>query len=205
MLKDKSIKRKNLRGRPPSLEARNAALAAAYALFEEKGLPGVTMEAVASRAGIGKPTLYRYWPNAHSLTMAAVLKYAKPDQPASSIPHDGLQFIEALRDSLSRFIDMFVTGKGRQMASMLAGMEMDSELAKAFRSQILLKSRAEGVTILHDARSKGQLPTLLIEPLADMLYGAIFYRLLIGHGGLDRSFVDDLIYLVPQFDRKQKP
>lgn len=200
-MKDGNVsKLKNPRGRPRSVEARKSALDSAFALFEERGFPGVTMDAVASRAKIGKPTLYRYWPNAHALVMAAVLERTKRDEPSSASPNASLPFIEAMRGSLARFVAMFATDKGRQMASMLAGMEMDSELAKAFRSQILLKSREEGLAILQDARSKGQLPDKPIEPLADMLYGAIFYRLLIGHRGLGTDFVEDLIQLVPQLD-----
>jgi AcrR family transcriptional regulator len=191
-------KPKNQRGRPRSAAARQSALDAAFSIFEEKGLPGVTMEAVATRAGVGKPTLYRYWSNSHELVMAAVLEQTKLSQSLSARLDVNLPFLDALRGSLTRFIEMFATPKGRQMAAMLAGMEMDSELAKAFRSQILLKGRAEGVAVLSDARSKGQLPDKPIEPLADMLYGAIFYRLLIGHSGIDANFVDDLILLVPQ-------
>lgn len=191
---------KNPPGRPRSLEVRKSALDSAFALFEEKGLPGVTMEAVASRAKIGKPTLYRYWPNAHALVMAAVLEQTKRDQPTPLKLNANLPFTDALRESLMRFVAMFATDKGRQMAAMLAGMEMDSELAKAFRSQILLKSREEGLAILGEARSRGQLPDKPIEPLADMLYGAIFYRLLIGHSGIDTNLVEDLIRFVPQVD-----
>lgn len=193
-------KPKNPPGRPRSAEARRSALDSAFALFQEKGLPGVTMEAVAARAGIGKPTLYRYWPNAHALVMAAVVEHAQQDQPTLVTPYTDLPFADALRGSLTRFVAMFATDKGRQMAAMLAGMEMDSELAKAFRSQVLLRGREEGMAILLDARSKGQLPDKPIKPLADMLYGAIFFRLLLGHDGIGSDFVDDLMRLVPQPD-----
>lgn len=46
-----------------------AVIAAAEALLSEKGVPGVTFEAVARRAGAGKPTLYRWWPNRTALLL----------------------------------------------------------------------------------------------------------------------------------------
>lgn len=189
-------KPKTVRGRPPSMAARRAALRAAYELFEERGLPGVTMEAVASRSAVSKPTLYRHWPNAYAVTMAALLEHAH-DEGADGSPLDGEHpVLGGLRRSLMRFITMFSTERGRQMAAMLAGMEMDSELAKMFRSHFLLKGREEGVALLRGAQSHGDLPPHVdIEAFGDMLYGAIFYRLLLGHGRVDSQFADELIEL----------
>ena len=45
-------------------------------LLEQRGVAGVTVEAVAARAGVGKPTIYRYWSNAQELAMAAVMESA---------------------------------------------------------------------------------------------------------------------------------
>jgi AcrR family transcriptional regulator len=47
------------RGRPRSEEARRAIMKAARELLAEGGPGALTMEAVASRAGVGKPTVYR--------------------------------------------------------------------------------------------------------------------------------------------------
>ena len=196
MQKDDIDKPKIARGRPPNLAARRAALRAAHELFEERGLPGVTMEAVAARSGVSKPTLYRHWPNAYAITMAALLEHAGGDQDAGAAPGAEPPPIDGLRRSLMRFITMFSTDKGRQMASMLAGMEMDSELAKVFRSHFLLKGRDDGVAILREAQAQGALPPHVdIEALGDMLYGAIFYRLLLGRRRIDGQFVDELIDL----------
>ena len=62
------------RGRPRSETARTRILAAARALLEERGLPGLTVEGIAARAGVGKPTIYRHWPNAQAVAMDAFSK-----------------------------------------------------------------------------------------------------------------------------------
>src|SRR5579864_9001228 len=62
------------RGRPRSLEARRAILRAAHELLAEGGLSSVTIEGIADRAGVGKPTIYRTWPNANAVAMAALME-----------------------------------------------------------------------------------------------------------------------------------
>lgn len=62
------------RGRPRSVAARRAILKAAHELLAEGGLSSVTIEGIAARAGVGKPTIYRSWPNAHAVAMAALME-----------------------------------------------------------------------------------------------------------------------------------
>ena len=62
------------RGRPRDPRTRAAILAAARALLERGGLTAVTIEAIAAKAGVSRPTIYRYWPNAPAVAMAAFLE-----------------------------------------------------------------------------------------------------------------------------------
>jgi len=65
-------------GRPTSAEAerrdaarnRRLVLGAARELFRERGVPEVTMEEISARAGVGKGTLYRRYPNKGLLCQA---------------------------------------------------------------------------------------------------------------------------------------
>ena len=177
-------------GRPRSEAARRAILAAAYDLFEKAGPGAVTMEAVAARAGVGKPTIYRYWPNATALQMAALME--RPAAPSAAVDnHSGLQ---ALQRQLRSVVDRFATRQGRHMAQILAAAEQDSELAKAFRNRVILASREEGRTFLAQAAREGTVRgNIAVEVALDMIYGPLFYRLLVGHAPLDRHFVDDLL------------
>lgn len=47
-----------------------AAIAATAALVEERGLRGVTMSQVAERTGIGRATLYKYFPDVEAILLA---------------------------------------------------------------------------------------------------------------------------------------
>ena len=183
-----SVKKKP--GRPRSEKARQAILKAAAKLLDEGGMGRVTMEAVAQRAGVGKPTIYRSWPNAQALAMAALM-----EQPALDTDVRATRSALAdLRRQLRKVVDTFSTTRGRQVSRMMAAAEQDSEIAKAFRNQVILKSREEGRVLLVRAREAGDIRADLdIDVVLDAIYGPLFYRLLIGHAPLDHSFADGLL------------
>lgn len=178
------------RGRPRSQTARLAILRAAHELLNEGGLGAITMEAVASRAGVGKPTIYRSWPNRHALAMAAMMAAEKPSRNTNS----RLSPLRRLHMQLHEIADYFGSNTGRQIASLLAAAEGDSELAKAFRTHFILARRDEGRLFLEAAQVKAQLHEgLNLDVLLDALYGAIFFRLLVGHAAIDRIFINCLV------------
>ena len=51
--------------------SRQAILAAAMALAAEVGYSGLTIEAIAARAGVGKQTIYRWWPSKADVLLEA--------------------------------------------------------------------------------------------------------------------------------------
>jgi AcrR family transcriptional regulator len=164
----------------------------AYAMMVKPG-GRVTIDAVAAKAGVGKPTIYRYWPNARALEMAAMLEQASP----STAIRPGGDAITDLHAQLTKVVATFASPRGRQTAQMLATATPDSELSKLFRNQFILKSREEGRTILERGIKQGSVrPDIAIEAALDMIYAPVFYRLLIGHAPLDGGFVDDLVRAV---------
>lgn len=180
-------------GRPRSEAARKAILSAAAEILDESGLARVTVEAVANRAGVGKPTIYRYWSNAQELSMAALMERGPPGAP--KISGDGAP-IEALKEQVASVVRRFSSKRGRQAAQLMASAEADSELAKAFRNRVILSSRDAGRTLLEQAMEEGALqPDIQIETALDLIYGPIFYRLLTGHAPLDEAFAADLVGL----------
>src|SRR4029453_16014511 len=65
-------------GRPRSEQAEQAIIEATLDLFAEQGFEGVCVEAVAARAGVGKATIYRRWPNKEELLLAALSSMKSP-------------------------------------------------------------------------------------------------------------------------------
>src|ERR1700742_1888145 len=65
-------------GRPRDESARVAILRAANAILAEDGIGGFAIEAVAARAGVGKATIYRWWPSRGALAVAGFLAETEP-------------------------------------------------------------------------------------------------------------------------------
>ena len=181
---------KKARGRPRSEETRKAILRAARELLAEGGPGAVTMEAVAERAGVGKPTLYRSWPDRHAVAMAALMA-DDAEAPERTRKRTALH---ALADELQRIVERFSTSTGRHITALLAAADQDSELSKSFRNHFVLTRRAEGRALLERARADGEIrKDLELEVVLDLLYGPLFFRLLLGHAPLDAAFVQRLL------------
>ena len=173
------------RGRPRSEAARQAILRTAHDMLVSEGLGRLTIEAVAERAHVGKPTIYRYWKNAQELAMAALMA-GEPD--TTPVPPGG-QTREKLNRQMDNLLAIFATPRGRQIALTMAAAEPDSELAKAFRTRVMLEQREEGRMILAEAMARGEIRSGVdMETVLDMLYAPVFYRLLVGHLPLTEAF-----------------
>lgn len=181
------------RGRPRSEKARKAILKCAYGLLIEDGVGRLTIEAVANRAGVGKPTIYRSWANARELAMAALL--AQPAPPSSAT--ETASPLDDLDRQVSRVISIFSSLRGRQITQMMAASEQESELSKAFRNQIILTCREEGRVILERAQAHELVrKNIDMEVVLDLVYGPIFYRLLVGHAVLTEQVGQNIVATV---------
>lgn len=188
------------RGRPRSAQARERALRAAHDILMTEGFGRLSIEAVAARSGVGKPTLYRNWANAQELAMAALV--ANPPQEQQG---EGVTARARLTTQMRGLVKAFATTRGRQVALALASADPESEFTKAFRNKVILASRETGRVILEAAIADGELaPPPDLETLLDMIYGPIFYRLLVGHRPLAAPFADAIVETVfPEIARRQ--
>ena len=177
-------------GRPPSETARRAALEAAYRILMNEGLGRLTIERVAAESGVSKPTIYRTWTNAQDLAMAAFMANPPSDEPVARA--NSVRAV--LRAHLRGVIATFATQRGRQITLTMASADPESELAKAFRNQVILKSRETGRQMLERAIAAGEVRADIdLEIALDMLYGPLFYRLLTGHRPLSPPLADQLV------------
>jgi AcrR family transcriptional regulator len=177
------------RGRPRDPRTRAAILAAARALLERGGLTAVTIEAIAAKAGVSRPTIYRYWPNAPAVAMAAFLEASgAPAAKSSRSP------LAALRAQLHAVADAFAAPAGRSVAAMVAAAQSETELAKAFRNEFIARNRDAARLMLERCVAERLVaPPADIDLALDLVFGPLFYRLLMGHAPITRGFVDQLL------------
>ncbi|WP_295136689.1 TetR/AcrR family transcriptional regulator [uncultured Reyranella sp.] len=178
------------RGRPRDPRTRAAILAAARDLLGRGGLTAVTIEAIAQKAGVSRPTIYRYWPNAPAVAMAAFLEATGADE-ASKSPRTALA---GLRAQLHALADAFAAPTGRSVAAMVAAAQSETELAKAFRNEFIARNRDATRALLERCVADRS----IVEPedmdlTLDLIFGPLFYRLLMAHAPITRAFVDQLL------------
>jgi AcrR family transcriptional regulator len=146
------------------------------------------MEEVAARAGVGKPTVYRWWPDRHAVAMAALMQQLPPAAPRTASRRSRLA---SLRIQLQEIGRVFATNTGRHITALIAASDRDSELAKAFRGHFVLARRLEGKALLERAKAENEVDANLdIDAALDLLYGALFLRLLVGHAPLSKQAIN---------------
>jgi len=159
-------------------------------MLGQGGLLAVTMEGVAARARVGKPTVYRHWSNRYELAMAALM--AASGEMAA--PSPAAAPLDALRAQLKALAALFASGTGRHVAALLSSGYGETELSKAFRSHFVQARREEGRGLLRRAIDAGEVKDVVdVELVLDLIYGPIFYRLTMGHAPVDTLFTGALL------------
>jgi AcrR family transcriptional regulator len=174
-------------GRKRNEDTRMVILHTALSMLEKLGFAALTVEGVAASAGVGKATIYRWWPNKAALVMEAYLTLRREHFEF----RDTGDFRADLREQMHRVVEAFRGQDGRTMASILGSAQSDPELAQSFREGWLDKRRAESYAFLEAAVERGQLSRAVNRTqLLDALYGPLYYRLLIGHQPVTTELAD---------------
>ncbi len=178
------------RGRRRSQRSHDAIVDATQELLVERGYRALTIEGVAARAGVGKQTIYRWWPSKAALALEAYLAGSDTvPQPAArgSTLADIRALLHWLIDVLAQPIG------GRVVAGLVADLQHDPDLAKGFHLEVVPARRSAMLTVLEHARDRGELRADAdLELAVDTLHGAVFYRLLFSGEPLDAEFTERL-------------
>ena len=169
------------RGRPRSEEAHRAILAAVVELLPEHGLHGLSIEAVAARAGVGKTTIYRHWDTRNDLIVEALqqLSPAGPPPDTGSLTGD----LEAVVDLQRRRLD--ASTLPRVMPRILSEASEDPELHAEIVRTAVLPIRAMLEEFVERAVARGELrEDVDRESLVDVLHSVPVYLLLMNGGDI---------------------
>jgi AcrR family transcriptional regulator len=179
------------RGRPRSEKARLAILAAAGDLMLSGGLAAATMDAIAARAGVGKATIYKWWPSRGAVALDGFL-----DRVAGTLAIPaGLSTSEALTWQIGALVTLFRdTTAGPLMRALVAAAQSDPDIARSLRERWLAPRRAVTLEILHSGVERGEIrPGIDVEAVMDELFAPVYYRLFFGHGLLDDELAATMV------------
>lgn len=181
-------------GRHRSEGSREAILLAATELVVEHGYAAVSIERIAQRAGVGKQTIYRWWPSKGDVLMEALARKADLHIP---LPDEG-SWAADLRRMLD---DSFRLAQAPQVGELLRALMVEAQLAPAFaarfRADFLERRRAAMATLAERALLRGDLPGGLTAGFAaDVVFGVLWYRLLAVPQPFDGQLTDQLVALL---------
>jgi AcrR family transcriptional regulator len=178
-------------GRPRSETSRQAILTAALEVTAETGYAGLTIEGIAARAGVGKQTIYRWWPSKADVLLEAGAMKADLHVPVTdhgSYQADLRAFLHASYRIANhpQFADLLRT--------LMAEAQINPEFGRRFRAAFLERRRDALAVITDRARQRGDLPRRP-DPrtIADIVFGTIWYRILATHQPFDTRLVNDLV------------
>jgi AcrR family transcriptional regulator len=172
--------------------ARGRVLDSARDLVCQLGPRAVTVDQIAAAAGVGKQTIYRWWPSKSSVIMDALIELTDPD-PAD-LPDSTY---EAVRLQMRRVAGMFASRNGELIRELVADSQGDPALAKDFRDRFFAHRRARGAASLEKGIATGELRADLdVEDALDVLYGPLWLQLLVGHRPLSQAAADRVLDLV---------
>jgi AcrR family transcriptional regulator len=171
-------------GRRRNEAARDAILRATVDLMRAGQVGELTIDAIAETAGVGRQTIYRWWPSKGAVMADAMIGLAREIVPARDTGVLASDLTDFLVDSFAGLEDPGTVRALRQLAS----AAQQDEHAAAVLAEFTAQRRAALRAVLERGRDQGGLgPDADLDMLVDMAYGVLWYRLLVGHAPLDEA------------------
>ena len=178
------------RGRPRDRATSQRLLDAALAVLSERGFSGTTVRAIAERAGVGLPALYRRWESKEALLFEAVsaaLQRAVPDADLGDVRADLVALVDAEIRVLS-------SGQLGGVLRALIGQSLEDSTWRDVLVQLHRRRRAANRMIVRRGVARGELaPGTDPDVLLDLLHGPLWLRLLTSDTGLSPAAADGLV------------
>jgi AcrR family transcriptional regulator len=179
-------------GRPRSeaAAAHGRIMDAVYDLLQSTAARDLTMEAVAARAGVGKPTLYKWWPSKAALILAMFGERIALE----TTPAKGKTVEAAIRANVARLIMQFNGLFGKVMRDLIAEGQSEPEVLHALFNEHIKPRRDRLAEQMEAAKISGELYQGANPELAmDGIFGALYFRFLLQIKPFDKAYGDALV------------
>jgi AcrR family transcriptional regulator len=180
-------------GRPRSEEARKAILQSTLELLKESGFTDLSIESIAAHAGVGKATVYRWWPNKAALVVDAFVSVVEEElrYPVSGPAK------KAIRERMNRWTKVFRSPLGQVIAAVIGAGQSEPEMLRAFYDHWVEPRRREARRLLKQSMKNGEIRAD-VDPdtVLDILYGPLYLRLLLQNAPLTADFADAVFDII---------
>jgi AcrR family transcriptional regulator len=180
-------------GRPREARADQAIRAAALELMAEQGVQALRMGDVATRAGVGKATIYRRYRSKDELVADAVgglvSEIAVPDTGSTRS-----DLLALMNEAVELYSSSPAAGL---MPTVVDEMSRNPRFAEIARDRFLTGRRAALREVFERGVGRGELRgDLDVELALDVLGGPLFYRLMITGGPIDARLATNVVELI---------
>jgi len=164
--------------------------AAILEVLAHDGYAGLTMDAVATAAGVGKATIYRRWRTKSDLVADAV---ADLSEQQFAIPDTG-KFEDDLRLLLRALVQVVNGPLGAATLALLSALPHEPELREAFRSGPMGQMSEAFTQVWSRAVERGEVsPEVLGTAVASSASSPILQRWLFSAQPVDEAFADEVL------------
>ena len=175
-------------GRPRSQKSHKAVLDATRKLLVHTSVQKLSIEAIARKAGVGKTTIYRWWPNKSAVVMDAVLSQSLYNNTLST-PRNAVEAVSAQLDKLARQLK----GKnGRIVAEIIGEAQADPKSISYFTKTFLQDRYDKLYSYIEGGKQTGEFSNdIHTDSAIDIVLGPIFFRLVTGQE-MDDDFIAEM-------------
>ena len=163
---------------------------AVYELLKETPARDLTMEAIAKRARVGKPTLYKWWPSKAALIMAMFQERfgGISESPAAATAE------QVIRAKMRRLITEMNGLFGKVVADLVAEGQSDPSILKEFYERHISIRRDAAIADIERGKAAGEFAADVDAGLLlDAIFAPPYYRMLLRAGPLTEKFGNELI------------
>jgi AcrR family transcriptional regulator len=176
-------------GRPQDPARDIAILDAALELIAEVGYVPMTVDAVATRAGTSKATIYRRWANKKEIVLAAVARHRADQSPWSA---DTGTLREDLLAHAGHFAEVLRGYDGRLAVGLVQARSSHPELIDELELQFSSGARLSPAVIERAVR-RGELSRPADHELFEEVVASVMFMRWLRSGSMDADFLEHVV------------
>jgi AcrR family transcriptional regulator len=181
------------RGRPRNKETEKSILEAAWELSQTDGFHKLTIEKIAEQARVGKATIYKWWPNKTAIIMDALFSKSMLKSP---LPNTGVLQQDLLLQAVT-LVDFLRSMEGKLLIELIAEGQFDVKVAEECLVRYFIPRRENSKVLLRRGIARKELKeSAELDMIIDMVFGPLFYKLLITKDAVSQEYIERLVDIV---------
>ncbi|RFU39013.1 TetR/AcrR family transcriptional regulator [Actinomadura logoneensis] len=170
-----------------------AILEAALKLCLEQGFARTSMDAIAREAGVGKQTIYRWWPSKAAVLVEAI---DRQSAPATRVADTG-DVRADLREQMVAVAQYFSSTQSTTYREVIGAAQSDPAAGRAVLDTLVGPRVQDCRRRLERAQREGQIRSdAALDDVVELLYAPLYYRLLLGTRPTSPEQVDAILDVV---------